>query len=94
MQKAIIAELLEGLNAAMEWAATGCTRCRERLDGETRVFDLCKAATVVRWIDEAAHGKPLTPAQIATARKVIALAQWHRDTDKRRVNGRRRAGGI
>ena len=94
MQEAIIAELLEGLQAALEWWTADGTRSRESLDDDTRIFDLRKVATVLRWIDEAAQGKPLTPAQIATALKTIALAQWHRDTDKRRVNGRRRAGGI
>lgn len=89
MQEAIIAELLEGLKTAFnaEWA-TG-THCRQTIDGQTRVYDLCGLVEVYAWIEAAlTDGTPLTRKQITAARRAIANTQWH---ETRR---RKRAGGI
>lgn len=77
MQEAIIAELLEGLKAALDsgWA-TG-TECRQtRSDGHERQYGLPALCTVFHWLDEAQHGKPLTAARIEAARRIVSGTGW------------------
>lgn len=82
----LLLEFEAALDDCGKWA--GGTECRQDANGKTRYYNLNDLCTVLKWLDAAAHGQPLTAAQERAARRIIAFTRWHNPAQERRQRGK------